>query len=60
MIRRPPRSTPKPSSAASDVYKRQTGTSMREVHEEGAIGIVVFARNEINDDWIKAIWQIAI
>ena len=23
MIRRPPRSTPKPSSAASDVYKRQ-------------------------------------
>ena len=24
MIRRPPRSTPKPSSAASDVYKRQT------------------------------------
>ena len=33
---------------------------MREVHEEGAIGIVVFARNEINDDWIKAIWQMAI
>ena len=28
MIRRPPRSTPKPSSAASDVYKRQ-------VHELG-------------------------
>ena len=26
MIRRPPRSTPKPSSAASDVYKRQTRT----------------------------------
>ena len=25
MIRRPPRSTPKPSSAASDVYKRQPG-----------------------------------
>ena len=25
MIRRPPRSTPKPSSAASDVYKRQEG-----------------------------------
>ncbi|VTU60093.1 putative cell surface protein [Lactobacillus rhamnosus GG] [Lacticaseibacillus rhamnosus] len=24
MIRRQPRSTPKPSSAASDVYKRQT------------------------------------
>ena len=27
MIRRPPRSTPKPSSAASDVYKRQVGGS---------------------------------
>ena len=26
MIRRPPRSTPKPSSAASDVYKRQIDT----------------------------------
>ena len=26
MIRRPPRSTPKPSSAASDVYKRQKQT----------------------------------
>ena len=30
MIRRPPRSTPKPSSAASDVYKRQTLGSLRE------------------------------
>ena len=28
MIRRPPRSTPKPSSAASDVYKRQTITNV--------------------------------
>ena len=27
MIRRPPRSTPKPSSAASDVYKRQLKNS---------------------------------
>ena len=27
MIRRPPRSTPKPSSAASDVYKRQVHNS---------------------------------
>ena len=43
---------------ADDVYT--TGTSMREVYEEGAIGIVVFARNEITDDWIKAIWQISI
>ena len=33
MIRRPPRSTPKPSSAASDVYKRQikgTGNGHRD------------------------------
>ena len=36
------------------------GTSMREVYEDGAIGIVVFARNEIKDDWIRAIWQISI
>lgn len=33
---------------------------MREVYEDGAIGIVVFARNKISDDWIKAIWQISI
>ena len=32
MIRRPPRSTRKESSAASDVYKRQ---------EEGIVGVVV-------------------
>ena len=32
MIRRPPRSTPKPSSAASDVYKRQeTSTASLQV-----------------------------
>jgi len=30
MIRRPPRSTPKPSSAASDVYKRQAYESKAE------------------------------
>ena len=47
-----------PLLICDDVYT--TGTSMREVYEEGAIGIVVFARNEINDDWIKAIWQMAI
>ena len=29
MIRRPPRSTPKPSSAASDVYKRQDYRHMK-------------------------------
>ena len=31
MIRRPPRSTPKPSSAASDVYKRQPPVSVTPV-----------------------------
>ena len=31
MIRRPPRSTPKPSSAASDVYKRQIQGSAADV-----------------------------
>ena len=47
-----------PLLIADDVYT--TGTSMREVYEEGAIGIVVFARNEITDDWIKASWQLSI
>ena len=47
-----------PLIIAADVYT--TGTSMREVYEEEAIGIVVFARNEITDDWIKAIWQLSI
>ena len=47
-----------PLLIADDVYT--TGTSMREVYEEGAIGFVVFARNEITDDCIKAIWQLSI
>ena len=47
-----------PLLICDDVYT--TGTSMREVYEEGAIGIVVFARNEITDSWIKAIWQMSI
>ena len=47
-----------PLLIADDVYT--TGTSMREVYEDGAIGIVIFARNEIKDDWIRAIWQISI
>ena len=47
-----------PLLIADDVYT--TGTSMREVYEEGAIGIVVFARNEITDDCIKAICQLSI
>ena len=33
MIRRPPRSTPKPSSAASDVYKRQSLRGAREISD---------------------------
>ena len=47
-----------PLLIADDVYT--TGTSMREVYEEGAIGIVGFARNKITADWIKAIWQLSI
>ena len=36
MIRRPPRSTPKPSSAASDVYKRQIyGMALDDVYIMG-------------------------
>ena len=37
MIRRPPRSTPKPSSAASDVYKRQLLTSTAKI----SLGLVM-------------------
>ena len=47
-----------PLLICDDVYT--TGTSMREVYEDGALGIVVFARNEIQDDWVKAIWQLSI
>ena len=46
MIRRPPRSTPKPSSAASDVYKRQhTGFYVRAFAEEFAhsLGDIAYA-----------------
>ena len=38
MIRRPPRSTPKPSSAASDVYKRQSGHLCLSSHCNSLIG----------------------
>ena len=34
MIRRPPRSTLSPSSAASDVYKRQSEKTAAEIDEE--------------------------
>ena len=37
MIRRPPRSTPKPSSAASDVYKRQ--------HEDSEIATILVGQD---------------
>ena len=47
-----------PPMIVDDVYT--TGTSMREVYEDGALGIVVFARNKIHDDWVKAIWQLSI
>ncbi len=47
-----------PLLICDDVYT--TGTSMREVYEDGAIGVVIFARNEITDDWVKAIWQLSI
>ena len=39
---------------------RENGMIVDGVYEEGAIGIVVFARNKIQDDWIKAIWQMSI
>src|SRR5660397_299155 len=38
MIRRPPRSTPLYSSAASDVYKRQTLHQLRQCLHSGLIG----------------------
>src|SRR5660397_221931 len=41
MIRRPPRSTPLYSSAASDVYKRQTVLAIRD-HTSFAIQIAVW------------------
>ena len=37
MIRRPPRSTPKPSSAASDVYKRQGLTTVQSLVKNGKL-----------------------
>ena len=47
MIRRPPRSTPKPSSAASDVYKRQVYslgrlvTCIARLHSHGRLVICI-------------------
>ena len=47
-----------PLLICDDVYT--TGTSMREVYQEGAIGIVVFVRNEFTVDWITSIWHMSI
>ena len=44
MIRRPPRSTPKPSSAASDVYKRQG----REIGKRGSGRVDPLPRSRSN------------
>ncbi len=41
MIRRPPRSTPIKSSAASDVYKRQPTGGLSAVGETGIPGVTV-------------------
>ena len=41
MIRRPPRSTPSNSSAASDVYKRQDNPYYRAVGASGAVSAVI-------------------
>ena len=49
MIRRPPRSTPKPSSAASDVYKRQEliGRESRQVYSTLRLRLDRSARNPL-------------
>ena len=48
MIRRPPRSTPKPSSAASDVYKRQQWNAAFDAGMAAALGkpLVVLHQEE--------------
>ena len=55
MIRRPPRSTPKPSSAASDVYKRQAFADGRidkyEDYTIRKIADLIYVRHE---DFMKA------
>ena len=46
MIRRPPRSTLSPSSAASDVYKRQ---SLPDALKNGGSLLDVFSKNGVNE-----------
>ena len=41
MIRRPPRSTPLYSSAASDVYKRQTEDYVDKINTDSLVGTVI-------------------
>ena len=41
------------------IAKKGISKLIKKLHGDH-IGIVVFARNEITDDWIKAIWQLSI
>ena len=45
MIRRPPRSTPKPSSAASDVYKRQNHMHVEQIVLRSLEWALIFVLN---------------
>eukprot|EP00657_Telonema_sp_P-1_P011978 TRINITY_DN794_c0_g2_i1.p1 TRINITY_DN794_c0_g2~~TRINITY_DN794_c0_g2_i1.p1 ORF type:complete len:116 (+),score=57.89 TRINITY_DN794_c0_g2_i1:82-429(+) len=49
MIRRPPRSTQSRSSAASDVYKRQTQNGVVEEHA-GQVGLTGAGDEEVTED----------
>ena len=53
MIRRPPRSTPKPSSAASDVYKRQLlHDSTRDILPIVAVLRIIFSSLSSSHPWM--------
>ena len=52
MIRRPPRSTPKPSSAASDVYKRQLQMTGWKVGDRQSVSI---SGNELEVDIVGSV-----
>ena len=56
MIRRPPRSTPKPSSAASDVYKRQLRDNAdlciaADIYEPESSFIEVLRQDKCDNEW---------